>query len=287
MVWVVKASGKMEKFNVNKVRRTARRAGASKELADTISRQVQQRVKNGMTTGEILNITLSLLRKDMPQVAAKYDLKGALLRLGPAGFTFEHLVSEVLKAHGYKTKVHTMIKGGTGVMHEIDVIASKSAKIPKDIEVPHMKTFQIECKYHASPGIFTGLKDVLYTYARFLDLQDGHKKGYCQRFDQAWLATNTKFSRDVIRYAVPNNIKLLGWDYPAGEALRDLIDEKRLYPITVLRNLDIDNQVKLAKANIVLLNTLIDMDMEKLNLKTGISVNKLKELRIEAENIIR
>lgn len=286
MVWVVKASGKMEKFNVNKVRRTARRAGASKETAETVARQVQQRVKNGMSTGEILNITLSLLRKDMPQVAAKYDLKGALLRLGPSGFAFEYLVAEVLKAHGYKTKVHSMIKGGSGVMHEIDVIALKPIKSPKTVNIPKLTTYQIECKYHASPGIFTGLKDVLYTYARFLDLQDGHKKGYCQRFDQAWLATNTKFSRDVIRYAVPSNIRLLGWDYPAGEALRDLIDEKKLYPITVLRKLDTNTQGKLAHSNIVLLNSLLNTDIEKLNLMTGISVNKLKELRTEAEKII-
>ena len=95
MVWIVKASGKMEKFNVNKVKRTCRRAGASRELADRIARQVQQRVKPGMTTKEILNITLSLLRREIPDVATRYDLKGALLRLGPGGFVLLTLIQQL------------------------------------------------------------------------------------------------------------------------------------------------------------------------------------------------
>jgi len=286
MVWIVKASGKMEKFNVNKVKRTCRRAGASRELADKIAKHVQQRVKPGMTTREILNITLSLLRRDIPGVAARYDLKGALLRLGPGGFVFEHLVAQVLAAHGYKTKVRSMIKGGSGVIHEVDVVAVKPIKSPKIVKVPKMRTYQIECKYHSSPGVFTGIKDVLYTHARFIDIQKGFKKGYGQKFDQAWLCTNTKFSRDVIRYAIPSGIRLLSWDHPKGEGLRDLMDEKRLYPITVLRKLDRDSQEKLVGANIVLLNTLLKTNIEKLNLITGIPTKQLKELIKEAEQII-
>ncbi len=286
-MWVVKASGKMEKFNVNKVRRTCVRAGASKDVAERISKQVQQRVRNGMSTQEILTMTLSLLRRETPQIAARYDLKGALLRIGPAGFIFEELIAQVLREHGYKTRVHNMIKGGSEVMHEIDVIAIKPTVVPKIVDVPSSKTYAIECKYHNSPGIYTGVKEVLYTFARFLDLQDGYKKGFCEKFDQSWLVTNTKFSRDTLKYGISKNIRMLSWDHPKGESLRDLIEQKKLYPITVLRNLDTNTQGKLAQSNIVLVNTLLNTKIEKLSLKTGISVKKLQELIKEAQNIIQ
>ncbi len=285
-MWITKASGKMEKFNINKVRRTCIRAGASRELADTIAKQVRQRVKSGMTTREILDITLSLLKREMPHVAKRYDLKGALLRLGPGGFNFETLIAHLLREYGYKTKVHSMVKGGSEVMHEIDVVAAKPIKVPEIIKEPNMKYFPIECKYHNSPGIFTGIKDVLYTYARFLDLQDGFKKGYCHKFNNSWLATNTKFSRDAINYAIAKNIKLLSWDHPKGESLRELMMQKSLYPVTVLRKLDTNTQGKLANADIILLNTLLKKDIKTLNKKTGISVRKLKELVAESEKII-
>ena len=286
MVWITKASGKIVKFNVNKVKRTCRRAGASRELAEQVSRRVQQKVKNGMSTREVLNITLHLLRRDMPHVAARYDLKGALLRLGPGGFPFEQLVAKILREIGYKTKVHSMIKGGSGIMHEIDVIASKSIKAPKYIKRQDMKNYAIECKYHASPGIFTGVKDVLYTYARFLDIQDASKKGISQKFDQSWLATNTKFSRDVIKYAQAKNIRLLSWDYPKGNSLKDIMTKNKLYPITALHKLDTNTQGKLAAAGIVLINEILNTDTTKLNRETGISVRIIKELKLEAEKIL-
>ncbi len=286
MVWVTKADGKIVKFNVNRIKKTCRRAGASKELAEKVAQLVQRKIKNGMTTREVLNITLHLLRREMPHVAARYDLKGALLRLGPGGFTFEQLIATVLKEHGYNTKVHSIIKGGSGINHEIDVIASKPIKVPSGINTPDMKNYAIECKYHSSPGIYTGVKDVLYTYARFLDIRDGCKKGFCQKFDQSWLATNTKFSKDVIKYAQAKGIRLLSWDYPKGNSLRDLMSEKKLYPITALHKLDTNTQGKLANAGIVLINEIVKVDAIKLNRETGVSLRIIKELKIESEKIL-
>ncbi|MDD5416636.1 MAG: restriction endonuclease [Candidatus Aenigmarchaeota archaeon] len=283
-MWIVKASGRMEKFNINKVKRTCIRAGVSRDDANKIANQVAARVRSGMSTRDILNITLSLLKKKAPQAGIKYDLKGALMRLGPAGFIFEELVSQILKEYGYTAKVHSLIKGGSGVIHEVDIVAGKPITSKSGIE-SGIKYYSIECKYHNAPGIYTGLKDVLYTYARFLDLQDGFKKGYTQKFDQPWLCTNTKFSSDVISYALSKNIRLLSWDYPAGESLSKMIEDKKLYPITMLRNLDTNTQGNLAKSNIIFCKTLVETKIEKLNQKTGISIRKLKELREQAAKI--
>ena len=62
---------------------------------------------------------------------------------------------------------------GHCVSHEIDIVASKQEK-----------QYMIECKYHNMPGIYTCLKEVLYTYARFLDLVEGSQNKTCQKFDQ-------------------------------------------------------------------------------------------------------
>ena len=56
---------------------------------------------------------------------------------------------------------------GKCASHEIDVIADKGDSL----------RYMIECKYHNSQGIYTGLKEALYTHARFLDLNNGYKLG--------------------------------------------------------------------------------------------------------------
>ena len=284
-MYVIKASGEREKFMPNKLKRTCLRAGAPPDLANKIVREVSKRAYDGITTKEILKMTLFMLHKDQPDVAAKYDLKGALMRLGPAGFAFEKLFAEILKEYGYETRVHQYIQGEC-VRHEIDIVAVKPIKSIPELPQPHLKYYQIENKYHNAPGIFTGVKDVLYTYARFLDLQGGFKKGLCQRFDQCWLACNTKFSTDAIEYANCKGMKLTGWRFPTDASLETMIEEKKLYPITVLRSLDKDSQTKMASAGLMLCKDLIKRDFDKLVEMTKISPKKMRTMIDEIEKII-
>lgn len=273
-MYVTKASGEIEKFQPEKIKRTCMRAGATEKLANRIMKEVTKRAYDGIPTREILKITLKILDKEMPHVAARYDLKGSIMRLGPAGFLFEHLIAEILKEYDYDTKVHSIISGAC-VQHEVDVIAIKQNK-----------SYMIECKYHNTPGVYTGIRDILYTYARFLDLVDGYKANKCEKFDQAWLVCNTKFSSDVIQYAKCKNIKLTGWRFPTGESLEFMIETKRLYPITILRNLDRDSEEKLVNVDFLLCKDLLKMDLKKLNKTTGISKNKLQTLINESKKIL-
>lgn len=272
-MWVIKASGETEEFDLNKIKRTCLKAGASKTLANKIAREVEKRSYDGISTKEILHITLNLLGKQKPFIAARYDLKGAIFRLGPAGFAFEHLVAEILKEHGFKTKVDSMINGFC-VEHEIDIIATKKTK-----------SYMIECKYHNLPGIYTGLREALYTYARFLDLKNGSKEGLCQKFEQPWLVCNTRFSESTIEYSKCIGLKLIGWDYPKIKSLREMIEKKRLYPITMLRKLDKESQEKLATAGLVLIKDLIEISIKELNKITKIPVKKLRILVNETKGI--
>jgi Holliday junction resolvase len=272
-MWVVKASGETEKFDPEKIKRTCLRAGVSEELANSIVKEVKKKSYDGISTKEILNITLKLLGKKKPHIAARYDLKGAMFRLGPAGFVFEHFIGEVLKEYGYSTRVHNILKGFC-VSHEVDVIATMNNN-----------SYMIECKYHNLPGIYTGLREVLYTYARFLDLSEGSKQGLCQKFEQAWLVCNTKFSDDTKQYASCKGMKLIGWNYPEDNGLEVLIEKKRLYPITMIRSLDANALDKLSSSNFILAIDLLRIPLKELNSITKISLKKLRNFADEAKRI--
>jgi Holliday junction resolvase len=271
---VVKASGEFEKFDSYKIKRTCMKAGATEELANKIAREVERKSYDGISTRDILHITLSLLKKEKPVVAARYDLKGSIFRLGPAGFVFEELVGEIFKEYGYSTKVHSIIRG-LCVSHEVDIIATKDNN-----------NYMIECKYHNIPGIYTGLREVLYTYARFLDLKDGFKAGGSKDFKQPWLVCNTKFSDDAVQYASCKGMKIIGWNYPEGQGLGYLMESKKLYPVTMLRDLDIDSLDKLASSNFILALDLLRIPLKELNKITKISLKKLKILSDDAKKII-
>lgn len=277
-MFVVKASGAKEEFQKEKIKSTCLRSGTSKKIAEEIASAVERKAYDGIPTREILNITLSLLDKYKPEIAARYDLKGAIMRLGPAGYEFEQLVAELLKEYAYKTEWHTIVQGMC-VQHEVDVIAEKE------------KTFMIECKYHNSSGIYTGIKDALYTYARFLDLEEGFRSGKCQKFDQPWLFCNTKFSQDVIHYASCKQMLLTGWNFPGREttkgrpSLQKLLEDKKLYPITVLRRLDRFSEERLALAGLLFCKDLLVKSFDELRNLTGIKPTQLKILTEEAEKI--
>ena len=274
-MWVMKNSGELEKFDANKIKKTCINAGASEEVAESVAKEVSKKIYDRIPTKEILEITLKILNKNLPTVASRYDLKGSIFRLGPAGYSFEQLIGEILKEYGYSTKVHSIINGEC-VKHEIDVIAVDSSS----------KTYMIECKYHNVPGIFTGIKDVLYTYARFLDLVEGHKKGRCQKFDMPWLICNTRFSDETTQYGECRGVKLLGWKYPPDLSLSKMIESKKLYPITMVKSLDKDSQEKMSKAGLILALDLTRKNIDELNRLTRISKKKLTKFIDEAKSLV-
>jgi len=276
MVFVVKRDGRREEFDRRKIIRTCIRAGASREIAEKIAKEVEKRVYDGMSTEKILELVLSLLETYAFSSAARYDLKMALLRLGPAGYEFEKFVARLLKEYGYKTETNALVHGKCAE-HEIDVIAKKGERI-----------YMIECKFHNLPGIYTGLKEVLYTYARFLDLKEGFEEGK-HEFDFAfpWLFTNTKFSQDAKKFAVCRNILLTGWRYPRSESIEKLLERKGLYPVTVLRNLRKREEEILINSGYVFCRDLLAVGMEEISGKTGIGMNTLKKLVEESREVVR
>ncbi len=218
------------------------------------------------------------MRRIDPIKASKFTLKEALLNLGPEGFTFEDFIAKIFEFQGFDTRLRTIARGRC-VNHEIDIIAGK-------IEDGKHQRYMIECKYHNLKGIYTGLKETMYTHARFQDLNAGNSLGLCEKFHGALLITNTKFSGEATGYAECVGLKLMGWNYPPETGLQNLIDSKRLYPITVLKYVNKEVRKRLSHTGLIILNDIVKRSLDELRRVTGITPSKIYRIKKEAEKLI-
>jgi hypothetical protein len=265
MVNIVKASGEIAKFDKKKIEFSALKAGATKEFAREVADRVEKEVKDGDTTKHILNLTISFL-KARPDVAARYDLKRAIMTLGPHGFLFEEYISQILKEYGYKTKTDQILRG-KNVTHEIDVVAQNDS-----ISI-------IEAKYHNLAGTYTDIKVALYSYARFLDLKTRNK------IDESWIVTNTKCTDSAILYSKGVGQKIISWNYPKGGSLQELIEKKNLFPITIFKTISNQIKEKLFEAKIVLARDLHKYNINELKEMTGLDEKTLQKVLDEVRKI--
>lgn len=254
---VIKSSGDIQDFSERKIFSSIKEAGGSTKLAKDAIKEVKKKYTKNISTQKILEILIDFLKKE-PGVSERYDLKRAIMDLGPSGFPFEKFFSKILKEYGFETKVGQKLKGKK-IIHEIDIIAKKKKK------------FMIECKYHNHRGTITRLHPSMYTYARFLDL-----KKY--NFDFSWLVTNTKCSPDAINYAKGVKQKITSWKYPKKQSLEKLIERKKLYPITILHSIDENLKHKLFEKNIIILKDFEKISEEELKQNFKITEEKAKEI---------
>lgn len=247
---VKKASGEYEPFLEEKVRSSLSRAGADPGLIDKVIHHLENRLYDGISTKEIYQEVYDLLRELKSPLSLKYNLKDAIMALGPSGYPFEKFFAGVLAHQGYQTQNNWVIQGRC-VTHEIDVFARKGEDC-----------CMIECKFHNQSGVKTEIKEALFTYARFLDVSETEfpTPGGKGKFSQAWLVTNTKVTSQVKQYADCVGLKVIGWDYPADFSLRFLIEKSGLHPITCLNSLTPDEKGKLLQNGVVFCH-----DLPKLN----------------------
>lgn len=235
MANVIKATGEIEPFNEEKLRSSIRRAGIPKELEDQVTSHITSKLHDNMPTFEIYrHIREFLDSSSSPYAGSKYSLKQAIMTLGPTGYPFEDFFADILKNQGYSTQTR-IITAGKCISHEIDIIAEKAGK-----------KIMVEAKYHNVPGIKTDVHAALYTKARFDDVKE--KNG----FTEVWLVTNTKVSLDAINYSFCSGVKIISWNYPEKESLRDMIENVNLAPVTMLSTLSGSQKQKLLLNHIVL-----------------------------------
>lgn len=268
--FITKTSGEEEPFSIRKFRRSLRQAGAKPQLIDRIVKTVES--KRPKSTKEIHAIATQILNKVSSPLAARYNLKKALIEFGPAGFPFEKFVAELFKKQGYKTELDQYLQGRC-IKHEVDVIAHKGAE--------HLL---IECKFHSRFGIKTDVKVPLYIRSRFEDINaNPHSK---KRYKNMWIVTNVEFTSEAIKYAkCVGSIKLLGWSYPKDRALPDLINKFELHPISALTILSKKQKHEFIQRGLVLCK---DTPTHQHVLKElGFGPHKIKRIIQEAQAVCK
>ena len=193
----------------------------------TVNKKIKKNFYKGAMCSSVVPKAFNKLKNRSKHIASRYKLKQAIMELGPDGFIFEEFVAGLLKQKGYHTKVGSIIQGKC-ITHEIDVIATSNSE-----------QILVECKYHSQPGKISDVKIPLYIRSRFEDVKENwmtypelkSKELNCL------IVTNTRFSPDAMTYGRCVGLDLLGWDYPIGKGIKDLIDELGLYPITCLNAL--------------------------------------------------
>ncbi len=233
---IKKTSGEKEPFQQEKIINSLRAVGADDETINTILHTIEQHYPRIKNTQQIFSIAKAMLKKINPALASRYNLKQALFAFGPAGYPFEQYISALLQAEGYDIKTNIMLNGYC-IEHEIDVLIHKDKH-----------TSIVECKFHNRARYKSDVKVPLYVRARLADLQ----KNNTQQIDNAWVVTNTIFTKEAIKYASCEGMHLMSWGYPKGSSLKDIIAKHNLHPITALVNLTGRQKKLLLKEGIVL-----------------------------------
>jgi hypothetical protein len=264
---IYKADGRQVQFNENKILSTCIRAGASKKTAKRILKKVKSKVHRNMTSYDVYKKVLNVIsqEKDLGALHQRYQLKNSIMRMGPAGFAFENYVASLLKYYDFQaTGIRSKIKGKC-VTHEIDLIGMRKTS-----------RFLIECKYHSKHGVYTGLKESLYTHARLLDMQP--------KFSGEVIFCNTKVSNQAKKYAKCIGQQIFSWRYPAKNSLEKIIEKYNLYPITIL-NLS-QNELRIfSESNMMIAKDLLRYDDAKIAKMTGISKKRIKNMQKLVEQI--
>lgn len=256
---VIKANGAAQDFNDEKLLLSLRVALVTDDLAKATLEYVKSKLKGSVTTQDIYHTVEEYLNQNGETLGAlNYDLKRAVMRLGPTGYPFERFVARVLNNYECTTEVGVVVAGFC-VDHEIDISA-----------IQDNTHYLIECKFHTSPGTKTDIQVALYTQARFEDVKSAldRQPDHARQFHQAWLITNTKPTKDAINYAHCRSMRLTGWSYPEKGNLRQLIIDSGLQPITSLSLLN-DRQLRI----------LLDREIVTLSdLQQALQSNKLTDI---------
>ena len=243
-ITITKASGVQDIFSSEKLRASLKKSGADENTVENILFEIESILYDGISTKKIYQAAFNMLKKGLKSNAGRYNLKRAIMALGPSGFPFEKYIAAIFEWQGYKVQTQLFLDGAC-VTHEIDVLAENEDHF-----------LLTECKFHNSLGIVSNVKIPLYIHSRYRDVLNNWQKISLKPL-KCCVVTNTKFSSDAIKYGVCVGLSLLSWGYPPKESLRNLIDESGLYPITCLTSLTNKEKETILMEGIVLCKELL------------------------------
>jgi hypothetical protein len=271
---IIKTTGDIEEFSLEKLAQSIERAGIGTQKAQEIASDVFAR-SDLKTTTDVHEATYEKLKENYRPVAARYNLKRALMELGPSGFPFEQFFARLLEASGYTTSTNRTLRGMC-IEHEIDVMAYKDNR-----------HFIFECKFHNHLGYKSDVQTVLYMKARFDDIKtrwESIHEGRNEHLHKLWIVTNTQFTTQAEEYAKCVGIELMSWRCPKGNSLAELIDKAGIHPVTAITKLTHRQKEYLVNHGVVLCRE-IEQRQDVLK-RAGIQGHKLGQIIAEARAII-
>jgi Holliday junction resolvase-like predicted endonuclease len=273
-ILVYKNTGEQDVFSEEKLIKALLRAGASEKEANLVLNNVKSKLYNGISTGKIYKIAYKILKNESKRSAGRFRLKKAVMDLGPSGYPFEKFVGRLFENKGYNVKIDRIIKGKC-VTHEVDVIARNDTE-----------QIMVECKFHSAKGQKSDVKVPLYINSRFRDIKYSWEKDEKLKGLHFFgmIATNTRFTEDAKKFANCSGLKILSWDYPNGNSLREWIDKSGFHPITALQSLKKKDKEVLLNNNIVLCRELESNQAVLRNM--GFSESDITKIISEANNLI-
>ncbi len=274
-VSIIKASGRSEEFDAGKLVNSLVRSGAPESVARDIAEKISLQVAPSSHTKHIFRMAKKLLRRYNRVSGMRYSIKRAIYALGPTGYPFEKYVARILKSYGYSVEVNRMIKGYC-VTHEVDVLASRDDR-----------RCMIECKHHANGEKPADVKIALYVHSRFEDIRRAFEISEHQNshVNEGWLVTNTRCSADAIKYAECVGLKIVSWRYPEKGGLENLIEEKRLYPITILPAATRNAVQSLTGHDIILADEIAGMSEQTFLERSGLDRPTALTIKKEADEL--
>lgn len=270
---VIKHSGHIVNFSKDKLQRSLLKSGAAPDLVHKVMQQIESQLFDGITTKQIYKQAFALLKKGGNAHAARYNLRAALQMLGPAGFFFEKYIARLFASEGFETKTNLTLQGKC-ISHEVDIALKRDNLIT-----------MIECKFHNSREAVSDVKVPMYILSRFNDLKEGPYTIFSthEKINSCIIVTNNRFTSDAEAFATCCGIRLLSWDYPKDNAIKNKIDNNNLYPLTCLTTLTMVEKERLMILNQILVSDLIN-DSESLS-KIGLSENRIRNVLKEASQL--
>jgi hypothetical protein len=271
---VTKSSGQVVPYDEKRVIRSMKRSGVDQKTIQSILQTIKPKIKDKIHTSILRKMVRDELKARASWAAARYDLREALIKLGPAGYNFEKYIASILKAYGYKTDTPYEYQGAC-IKHEVDVIAEKDGR----------GAF-IEAKFRHDFRATINIKDTMSTWTRFLDLVDGSKLDLCPHFDEVWIVTNARFTDQSLKFGNCKNMKLIGWNYPKERTLAQMVDLDALYPITIIEDVTKKEMEQFAKADLMLCQEILKFSPEKLSHLVGITTKRSEKILRESKLIV-
>lgn len=271
---VTKFSGELVHYDRQKLINSLRKSGANQTLAEKIVSEIESEMYEGIPSKKIYKKAFQLLKNCSNVHAARYNLRTALLGLGPAGFFFEKFIAKLMQDQGFHTKVNETLQGKC-ISHEIDVLLFKNEEVT-----------MIECKFHSGQDAKSDVKVPMYILSRFNDVKEKQYNLFSEKrqISKCLIVTNSRFTSDAVQFGTCSGLNLLSWDYPQKKGIRELIDLLRVYPITCLTTL-----TKAEKEHLLILDciTIKDLIQNTDILKAiELSHNRIKNVIKEANQLL-